>query len=130
MPQCARPRFISAGAEARARLALQTARCKGSRARHSHQASSLGTLNQQRQVSGRSVPRLRRFSNLHDRSQSANGWCGGFLGFHDFDETEAIVLGPDGVEPMTAIASEHERIRGALPTLLLVGDEGRKWNRG
>src|SRR6516225_9394380 len=77
---------------------------------------ALECCNQQRQVSGRPVPRLRRFSNLHDGSQSANGWCGGFLGFHDFDETETIVLGPDGVEPMTDIASEHKRIRGGLPT--------------
>src|SRR6516164_2403043 len=30
---------------------------------------------------------------------------------------------------MAHIAPEHERIRGGSPALLLIGDEGREWNR-
>src|SRR6266446_6080184 len=36
------------------------------------------------------------------------GGPGGFLCFHDVGEADAVVLGPDGAEPMMDIAPEHE----------------------
>src|SRR6516162_10234624 len=76
------------------------------------------------------VAALTRLRNLHNGSQPTNRGCGEILCLHYVDEADAIVLGPDGVEPMTDIPPEHKRIGGGIATLLLVGDKGREWNGG
>src|SRR6266852_400761 len=55
---------------------------------------------------------------------------GDFFCTHHVDQADAVVFAPDVAEPMTDIAPKHERIRGGVSTLLLVGDEACERNRG
>src|SRR5262249_54147044 len=64
------------------------------------------------------------------RLWSANHRPRGFSCLRDVGETDAVILSPDGLQPVTDITPKNERIRGSIPTLLLVGDEGREWNGG
>src|SRR5829696_3198182 len=62
-----------------------------------------------------------RFGNLHDWSRSTDG-PGNLPRTYDVEDAGTVVLGPNVVEPVTDIASKHERVRGGIAALLLVCD--------
>src|SRR5260370_34184875 len=71
---------------------------------------------------------LLRLRNLDDWARPADRRPGRFFCFHNVGEADAIVLGPDCLEPMTHITPEHERIRGGPPPLLPAADTGPQSN--